>query len=121
MQSVRQGARSRVRLLWIGVVVVVLVSACGSSGASRSRTATTLTASPTAHRPGAGKPAFTLGTKNFTEEFILGQLYTQALRAQGYTVTLKNDLGPSEVMDRKLTSGAIDGYPEYTGTILAVF
>jgi osmoprotectant transport system substrate-binding protein len=121
MQSVRQGARSCVRRLWIGPVAVVLVAACGSSTAPRPRTATTLSASPAAHRPGAGKPAFTLGTKNFTEEFILGQLYAQALRAKGYTVTLKNDLGPSEVMDRKLTSGAIDGYPEYTGTILAVF
>jgi osmoprotectant transport system substrate-binding protein len=110
-----------VRRLWTGVAAGVLVAACGSSTAPRPRTDTTLTTSQAARRPGTGKPAFTLGTKNFTEEFILGQLYAQALRAKGYAVTLKNDLGPSEVMDRKLTSGAIDGYPEYTGTILAVF
>jgi osmoprotectant transport system substrate-binding protein len=73
------------------------------------------------HEPGAGKPAVVLGTKNFTEEFILGQLYAQALRAKGFSVTLKSDIGPSEVMDRKLADGTIDGYPEYTGTVLSVF
>lgn len=78
-------------------------------------------AGTTTKHPGSGKPRIVLGTKNFTEEFILGQLYVQALRAKGFSVTLENDLGPSEVMDQKLTSGAIDGYPEYTGTILSVF
>jgi osmoprotectant transport system substrate-binding protein len=63
----------------------------------------------------------TLGTKNFTEELILGQLYAQALRAKGFAVTLKNDIGPSEEVDRALAAKQIDGYPEYTGTILSVF
>jgi osmoprotectant transport system substrate-binding protein len=70
-------------------------------------------------KPGAGKPPVTLGAKNFTEQFILGQLYTQALRAKGYRVTLKNNIGSSEITDKALTSGKIDGYPEYTGTILS--
>jgi osmoprotectant transport system substrate-binding protein len=61
-----------------------------------------------------------LGTKNFTEEIILGQLYAQALRAKGYKVTLRSNIGASEVMQGELTAGAIDGYPEYTGTILSV-
>ena len=123
MQSVRQGARSCARRLCIGglAVLAVAVSACGASSSPASRTTAAATSSSPAQRPGVGKPPFTLGTKNFTEEFILGQLYAQALRAKGYRVTLKNDLGPSELMDRKLTSGAIDGYPEYTGTILTVF
>jgi osmoprotectant transport system substrate-binding protein len=70
--------------------------------------------------PGAGKPPVTLGTKNFTEQFILGQLYAQALRAKGWTVRLKPDIGSTEVVDRALTSGGIDMYPEYTGTTLTV-
>ena len=37
-------------------------------------------------QPGQGKPAVTMGTKNFTEQTILGQLYAQALRAKGFTV-----------------------------------
>jgi osmoprotectant transport system substrate-binding protein len=63
----------------------------------------------------------TLGTKNFTEEFILGQLYAQALRAKGFTVRLRTDIGPSEQVDRQLAAGLLDGYPEYTGTILSLF
>ena len=69
--------------------------------------------------PGSGRPPVTLGAKNFTEEFILGQLYTQALQAAGYRVTLVSDIGATEVVDRELRGGRIDGYPEYTGTILS--
>lgn len=63
----------------------------------------------------------TLGTKNFAEELILGQLYAQALQAKGFSVTLKSDIGPSERVNRELTAGRIDGYPEYTGTIVSLF
>ena len=66
------------------------------------------------------KPAVTLGTKDFTEEFILGELYKQALEAKGYTVNLKQNIGSTELIDTALTSGKIDVYPEYTGAILAV-
>jgi osmoprotectant transport system substrate-binding protein len=62
----------------------------------------------------------TLGTKNFTEELVLGQLYAQALRAKGFSIKLKSDIGDSELVNRKLAAGQIDGYPEYTGTILSV-
>ena len=70
-------------------------------------------------KPGTGKPPVTLGSKNFTEQFVLGQLYKQALEAKGFRVTLKNNIGSSEVTDKALTSGTIDAYPEYTGTILS--
>jgi osmoprotectant transport system substrate-binding protein len=65
--------------------------------------------------PGAGKPAVTLGTKNFTEQYILGELYAQALRARGFQVRLKPDIGSSEIIDRALALGSIDLYPEYIG------
>jgi osmoprotectant transport system substrate-binding protein len=70
--------------------------------------------------PGEGKPTVTIGTKDFTEEFILGELYTQALEAQGYTVDLQSNIGSTEIVDTALTSGEIDGYPEYTGVAVAV-
>ncbi len=60
----------------------------------------------------------TIGDKNFTEEFILGALYQQALAAKGYRVTLKGNIGSSEIVLKALTSGQIDMYPEYTGTLL---
>jgi osmoprotectant transport system substrate-binding protein len=70
--------------------------------------------------PGKGKPAIVMGDKNFTEEFILGELYRQALEAKGFTVTLKKNIGSSELTDKALTSGQIQMYPEYTGVILSV-
>jgi len=60
----------------------------------------------------------TIGDKNFTEEYILGALYQQALAAKGYKVTLKGNIGSSEITYKALTSGQIDMYPEYTGTLL---
>ena len=59
-------------------------------------------------------------TKNFTEQYVLGELYRQALEAKGYDVTLKSDIGATEIIDAALTSGEIDVYPEYTGTALTV-
>jgi osmoprotectant transport system substrate-binding protein len=71
-------------------------------------------------QPGEGKPTVKLGTKDFPEEFILGELYKQALEAKGYTVNLKKNIGSTEIIDKSLTSGEIDGYPEYLGVSLAV-
>jgi osmoprotectant transport system substrate-binding protein len=71
-------------------------------------------------QPGAGKPAVTIGTKDFTEEFVLGQLYKQALEAKGYKVNYKENIGATEIIDKALTSGEIDGYPEYTGVSQSV-
>jgi osmoprotectant transport system substrate-binding protein len=118
------GARSRQLLgCWLAAGALALLAAgCGSSskthGSPAAAPSTTTPARPV--RPGAGKPPVTLGTKNFTEEIILGQLYAQALRAQGYTVTLKPNLGATEVVHRQLAARQIDAYPEYTGTILSV-
>jgi osmoprotectant transport system substrate-binding protein len=95
------------------VALSVGIAACGSSKSSTSTTAST------ASGPGAGKPAVTIGDKNFTEENILGQLYSQALQAKGYKVTLKENVGSSEIIYKALTSGQIDMYPEYTGTLLS--
>ena len=109
------------RRLILAVVVAGLalaVAACGSSNKSSS-SASTGAAPAASSKPGAGKPAITIGDKNFTEEFILGQLYKQALEAKGYTVNLKPNIGSSELIDKSLTSGQLGFYPEYTGVILA--
>jgi osmoprotectant transport system substrate-binding protein len=72
-----------------------------------------------ANLPGKGKPTFVLGDKNFPEEYILGSLYQEALEAKGYKVTLKSNLGSTEIAWQALKSGKIEGYPEYDGTLLA--
>jgi osmoprotectant transport system substrate-binding protein len=59
----------------------------------------------------------TVGTKNFTEAYVLGQLYKQALEAKGFKVAYKENIGSSELIDTALTSGKINFYPEYTGIL----
>jgi osmoprotectant transport system substrate-binding protein len=63
-------------------------------------------------------PTIVIGTKNFTEEFILGELYKQALEAKGFTVSYHDNIGSTEVTQTALTSGKINFYPEYTGVIV---
>ena len=72
------------------------------------------------HQAAAKKPTVIVGTKNFPEQFILGQLYKQALQAKGFKVGYKENIGSSELIDTALTSGKINFYPEYTGVIVQV-
>jgi osmoprotectant transport system substrate-binding protein len=98
------------------------VAACGSNddnSTSSAPAASSSTAAGSSAKPGEGKPAVTIGTKDFTEEFILGELYKQALEAKGYKVNLKKNIGATEIIDTALTSHKIDAYPEYTGESVA--
>ena len=67
---------------------------------------------------GGGGPTITVGSKNFTEQFVLGELYAQTLEANGFTVERQLNLGSEQLADEALQSGEIDFYPEYTGTAL---
>jgi glycine betaine/choline ABC-type transport system substrate-binding protein len=68
-----------------------------------------------------GSKTVTIGSKNFTEEFILGQIYAQALQAAGYKVKTELNLGSEQIALRAVKSGQVDAYPEYTGTALTSF
>jgi osmoprotectant transport system substrate-binding protein len=104
-----------VAALFATSALIVGLAACGGSSSSSSSS----TAASAASGPGAGKPAVTIGDKNFAEENILGSLYAQALQAKGFKVTLKDNVGSSELIYKALTSGQIDMYPEYTDTLLS--
>ena len=98
-------------------MVVVGLGGCGGShdsAATHAQTATTSTNSSAL--PGTGRPQVTIGDKNFTEQFILGELYSQALEAQGYSVMVNRNIGPSEVTIQALESRRLDMYPEYLST-----
>jgi osmoprotectant transport system substrate-binding protein len=104
-----------------GVIAMLVVAGCGGDDNSSSGGGGgTGTSSSGSDQPGAGKPAVTIGTKDFTEEFVLGQLYAQALQAKGYKVNLKENIGATEIIDKALVSNQIDAYPEYTGVSLSV-
>ena len=61
-----------------------------------------------------------VGAKNFPEQYVLGQLYRQALDAKGFKVQYKENIGSTELIDTALRSGKITLYPEYTGIMLSV-
>ena len=61
-----------------------------------------------------------VGAKNFPEQYVLGQLYRQALIAAGYRVQYKENIGSTELIDTALRSGQVTLYPEYTGIMLSV-
>jgi osmoprotectant transport system substrate-binding protein len=116
--------RRLTRLTLILAALVLSLAACGGDDEDEA-TATTeaaTTEETTEEETTGDKGATTIviGTKNFTEEFILGELYAQALEAKGYTVELKKNIGSTEIIDKALTSGEINFYPEYTGTALTV-
>ncbi len=89
-----------------GVALLIGLTACGGGGSSPTTTA----ASPSS-------VTINLGTKNFGEEYILGQLYGQALQAKGFHVVYKGSFGSSELADKAITSGKMNFYPEYTGVV----
>ncbi|MBU8879928.1 glycine/betaine ABC transporter substrate-binding protein [Bacillus sp. FJAT-29790] len=86
-------------------IVTIFATACGESS-SKSTAGE------------SGKPTIKVGSKNFTEQFILGEIYAQAFEAAGYPVERKLNLGGTLVAYEALKSGDIDLYPEYTGTAL---
>jgi len=59
-----------------------------------------------------------VGSKNFTESVLLGEIIAQRLEKAGCTVDRKLDLGGTLVCDHAITAGSIDVYPEYSGTAL---
>lgn len=71
---------------------------------------------------GGGAPPVVVGSKNFTEQVILGELVAQALEAAGLPVERRLNLGGTFICDRAVATGEIDVYVEYTGTALtAIF
>ncbi len=101
------------------LVAALLLAACGTAACGdeadvdRPRPAGLI--EPAASNAGV---ALTVGSKNFTEQEVLGEVYAQGLRAAGFDVTTSLNLGDERTARRSLERGVIDGYPEYTGTVL---
>ncbi len=90
------------------------------SGGMNRRTALGLIASASLVAGCGNKPheRLIVGSKNFTEELLLGELYAQLLEHYDFRITRKLNLGGTQVAMAALRRGDIDLYPEYTGTAL---
>ena len=94
----------------IALVSVAALVACGET-----------TDEPNAsQQPQGASLRVTIGTQEFPEARILGELWRQALAVNGYTVNLRKGVGPAEDLDQALKDGDVDGYVAYTGTVLSV-
>ena len=102
----------------------LVVAACGDdeedtgSGGGDTTAQTEGTGNQIQSNPDNASTSITVGSKNFTEQKVLGEIYAQALEAAGYEVDTSLDLGDEKTAQRALKQGEIDGYPEYTGTAL---
>jgi glycine betaine/choline ABC-type transport system substrate-binding protein len=124
----------RMLLSMLAVVAVATgVAACGDDdegGGNAATTAEGADGAPSAEEKadnrispidGASGTSLTVGSKNFTEQYVLGEVYAQALKAAGYKIKTDLKLGSEVIAHQALKQGEIDGYPEYTGTALTSF
>jgi osmoprotectant transport system substrate-binding protein len=117
---------------WIALLMLLFVAlALGACGGDDDDDAGGDNASTSAEEaPAAGtiqkndqnaSTKLVIGSKNFTEQKVLGEIYAQALAAAGYEVSTELNLGDEKTALKALEQGDISAYPEYTGTALLSF
>lgn len=117
-------ARSLVTIA-LAAVAAFVGTGCGGGGATPAGASIEQAPPPAAlikrDAANARRPVITMSSKNFTEEFILGEIYAQALEAAGFRVRRKLDAGNEDMAYKALRDGSIGAYPEYIGTALTSF
>lgn len=119
MRSMSSRPRAALAAL-LALALALGVTACGSSDNTSSEENGEGGGAIVAN-PKNGKVTLTIGSKNFPEQEILGEIYAQALKAAGYKVKSDLNLGSETVAHQAVKSGAISGYPEYASTALTSF
>jgi osmoprotectant transport system substrate-binding protein len=117
--------RPKIRLsvllaLLAALALALTISACGGDDDDSGDT-TEASATAIEENPDNNGVSLTIGSKNFTEQIILGEIYAQALEAAGYDVSTDLNLGDEFVALKAIENGEISGYPEYTSTALTSF
>jgi osmoprotectant transport system substrate-binding protein len=113
---------TRLRVALAALVALALalgIAACGGSSDSSSEEGQGSGA--IVSNPENGKVSLTIGSKNFPEQEILGEIYAQALKAAGYKVKSALNLGSETVALKAVKTNQISGYPEYASTALTSF
>jgi osmoprotectant transport system substrate-binding protein len=108
-------------------IASLALAACGDDNDDSSDTGAAATettgeaASAIESNPDNKGVKLTIGSKNFTEQKVLGEIYAQGLAAAGYTVDKELNLGDEKTALKALETNQISAYPEYTGTALGSF
>ena len=106
----------------ITIIATFLLAACGGAATPTQAPAAAPTEAQATQMQATQAPAssskglIVVGSKDFTEQFILGQITVQALRNAGYQVDDSTNTGGTAVAREALVNGDIDMYWEYTGT-----
>ena len=109
---------SAVAAMVLALVLSLGVAACGGSDDTTGESTSAEGGSAIASNPANGKVTLTIGSKNFAESEITGEIYAQALEAAGYKIKTDLSLGSETIALKTLKAGQISGYPEYTSTAL---
>ena len=115
------------KLLLSGLTALLLlfsltIAACGDDDESGDSVTTVEdTTQAIKSNPANGDVKIVVGSKNFTEQKILGEVFAQGLAAAGYDISTELNLGDEKTALKAIKSGTIDAYPEYTGTALGSF
>jgi len=119
---------TRLLIALLALVLALALAACGddddeepSGGASTTEATPAADGAKIAKNADNSKTTLTIGSKNFTEQQILGEIYAQGLEAAGFTIETDLDLGDEKTALKALEGKTIDAYPEYTGTALLSF
>ncbi len=120
MRTMKPRLRTTVAML-LALALTLGIAACGSDDDGDSTEAGGDSGGAIVANPDNGKVSLTIGSKNFPEQEILGEVYAQALQAAGYKVKTDLNLGSETVALKSLKSGQISGYPEYASTALTSF
>ena len=115
------------RVLALGMSILVLISACSTGGGSSQSAAapsTSAQASTPASEPPASegpKAPIRIGSDNFYESELMGEIYGQVLEAAGYTVERKFKLGSRQQRIEIMDAGEVDLVAEYVGSGLGFY
>ena len=118
----RRGHPTLALLAAIATLACTLVlAACGDDNDDNKSSSGANSGQVIKKNPDNANVSITVGSKNFTEEFILGEIDAQALQAAGYKVKKDLNFGSEQIAFKALKTGDLDGYPEYTSTALTSF
>jgi osmoprotectant transport system substrate-binding protein len=116
---------------WVALLMLLLASlALGACGGDDDDSGDDNASAPAEEAPAAGgiqkndqnsSTKLVIGSKNFTEQKVLGEIYAQGLAAAGYDVSTELNLGDEKTALKAVEQGDISAYPEYTGTALLSF